>query len=134
MSIKQTSLVWEFFTVDGELVTCTKCPKTYKLAIAKSSTQPLRYHLKTQHSVKFNNVEKSMSSKRPAENNPDLDPPTKEQKTILCYIEKKSQQQMYAELAAVDRLSFLQIASSSTFICNSMSKDGLRSHTPLYAL
>ena len=128
MSIKQTSLVWEFFTVDGELVTCTKCPKTYKLATAKSSTQPLRYHLKTQHNVRFDNVEKSMSSKRPAENNPDLDPPTKKQKTILSYIEKKSQQQMYAELAAVDRLSFLQIASS-TFIRNSMTKDGLRSHT-----
>ena len=72
MSIKQTSLVWEFFTVDGELVTCTKCPKTYKLATAKSSTQLLRYHLKTQHSVKFNNVEKSMSSKRLAEKNLDL--------------------------------------------------------------
>ena len=128
MSFKQTSLVWEFFTVDGELVTCTKCPKTYKLATAKSSTQPLRYHLKTQHNVRFDNVEKSMSSKRPAENNPDLDPPTKKQKTILSYIEKKSQQQMYAELAAVDRLSFLQIASS-TFIRNSMTMHGLRSHT-----
>ena len=58
MSIKQTSLVWEFFTVNGDLVTCTKCPKTYKLATAKSSTQPLRYHLKTQHSVEFNNAEK----------------------------------------------------------------------------
>ena len=128
MSFKQTSLVWEFFTVDGELVTCTKCPKTYKLATAKSSTQPLRYHLKTQHNVRFDNVEKSMSSKRPAENNPDLDPPTKKQKTIFSYTEKKSQQQMYAELAAVDRLSFQQI-SSSNFIRSAMVKQGLPSHT-----
>ena len=35
---------------------------------------------------------------------------------------------MYAELAAVDRFSFLQIANSA-FIRNSMLKDGMRSHT-----
>ena len=126
MSMKQTSLVWDFFTEKGDWVTCTKCPKTYKLATAKSSTQPLRYHLKTQHCVDFNNAEKSLSSKRPAENN--LLPSSKKQKTIFSYTEKKSQQQMYAELAAVDRFSFLQIANSA-FIRNSMLKDGMRSHT-----
>ena len=81
--------------------------------------------MNTQNSVDFKNAEKSMSSKRPAENN--LFPPSKKQKTIFSYTEKKSQQQMYAELAAVDRLSFLQIANS-TFIHNSMLKDGLQSH------
>ena len=126
MSFKQTSLVWEFFTENGDWVTCTKCPKTYKLATAKSSTQPLRYHLKTQHCFDFNNAEKSLSSKRPAENN--LLPSSKKQKTSFSYTEKKSQQQMYAELAAVDRFSFLQIANSA-FIRNSMLKDGMRSHT-----
>ena len=30
---------------------CNQCPKTYKLATAKSSTQPLWYHLKTKHGV-----------------------------------------------------------------------------------
>ena len=35
---------------------------------------------------------------------------------------------MYAELAAVDRLSFQQIASSN-FIRNAMLKEGLKSHT-----
>ena len=123
---KQTSLVWDFFTEKDDWVTCNKCPKSYRLATAKSSTQPLRYHLKTQHGVEFDNAEKSMTSKRPIENN--LFPPSKKQKTLFSYIEKKSQQQMYAELAAVDRLSFHQIANSS-FIHNSMLKDGLRSHT-----
>ena len=120
MSIKHTSLVWEFFTENRDWVTCTKCPKAYKLATAKSSTQPLRYHLKTQHSVDYNNAERAMLSKRPAENN--FLPPSKKQKTLFSYTEKKSQQQMYAELAAVDRLSFHQIASSN-YIRNAMLKE-----------
>ena len=126
MNTKQTSLVWDYFMEKGDLVTCSKCPKPYKLATAKSSTQPLRYHLKTKHSVDFDNAEKSMPSKQPAEYN--LLPPSRKQKTIFSYTEKKSQQQMYAELAAVDRLSFLQIANSS-FIRNSMLKHELQSHT-----
>ena len=86
---KQTSLVWDFFTEKDDWVTCNKCPKSYRLATAKSSTQPLRYHLKTQHGVEFDNAEKSMTSKRPIENN--LFPPSKKQKTLFSYIEKKSQ-------------------------------------------
>ena len=58
-AVKQTSVVWDYFTEKGDWVTCTKCPKSYKLSTAKSSTNPLRYHLKTNHSVDFNNVEKS---------------------------------------------------------------------------
>ena len=124
--MKQKSLVWGYFTEKGDLAICTKCPKTYKLSTAKSSTQPLRYHLRTQHNLSLENAEKCTSSKRPA---PDkLLLPNKKQKTILSYTEKKTQQEMYAELAAVDRLSFLQIANS-TFIRNAMSKEGLRSHT-----
>ena len=126
MNTKQTSLVWDYFMEKGDLVTCIKCLKSYKLATAKSSTQPLCYHLKTKHSVDFDNVEKSIPSKRPAENN--FLPPSKKQKTLFSYTEKKSQQQMYAELAAVDRLSFHQIASSN-FIRNAMLKEGLKSHT-----
>ena len=69
MSIKQTSLVWEFFAEKGDLVICSKCPKSYKLATAKSSTQPLLYHLKNKHGDDFNNAEMAMSSKpRAAEN------------------------------------------------------------------
>ena len=128
MSIKQTSLVWEFFTENGDWVICTKCPKAYKLATAKSSTQPLRYHLKTKHSVDYSNAERAILSKRPAEPENSFLPPSKKQKTLFSYTEKKSQQQMYAELAAVDRLSFQQIASSN-FIRNAMLKEGLKSHT-----
>ena len=126
MSIKQTSLVWEFFAEKGDLVICNKCPKSYKLATAKSSTQPLLYHLKTKHGDDFNNAEKAMSSKRAAENH--YHPPSKKQRNLFSYVEKKTQQQMYAELAAVDRLSFQQI-SSSNFIRSAMVKQGLPSHT-----
>ena len=126
MSIKQTSLVWEFFTVNGDVVICKKCPRSYKLATAKSSTQPLLYHLKTKHSVDFSNAEKAISSKRPAENQ--NHPPSKKQRTLFSYVEKKTQQQMYAELAAVDRLAFQQIADSN-FIRGAMVKQGLPSHT-----
>ena len=129
MSIKQTSLVWEFFAEKGDLVICSKCPKSYKLATAKSSTQPLLYHLKTKHGDDFNNAEMAMSSKRAAENQ--YHPPSKKQRNLFSYVEKKTQvtqQQMYAELAAVDRLSFQQI-SGSNFIRSSMVKQGLPSHT-----
>ena len=126
MSIKQTSLVWEFFAEKGDLVICNKCPKSYKLATAKSSTQPLLYHLKTKHGDDFNNAEKTMSSKRAAVNH--YHPPSKKQRNLFSYVEKKTQQQMYAELAAVDRLSFEQI-SSSNFIRSAMVKQGLPSHT-----
>ena len=88
MSMKQTSLVWEYFLEKGDMVICTKCPKAYNLSTSKSSTQPLRYHLKTKHGVVFDNAEKSMSSKQPAEN--DLLPPSKKQRTLFSYIEKKS--------------------------------------------
>lgn len=126
MSIKQTSLVWEFFAVKGDVVICNKCPSSYKLATAKSSTQPLLYHLKTKHGVDFNNAERAMSSKRAAENH--YHPPSKKQRTLFSYVEKKTQQEMYAELAAVDRLAFKQIASSN-FIRSAMVKQGLPSHT-----
>ena len=126
MSIKQTSLVLEFFAVKGDLVICNKCPRSYKLATAKSSTQPLLYHLKTNHGDDFNNAEKAISSKQAAENH--YHPPSKKQRTLFSYVEKKTQQQMYAELAAVDRLSFQQI-SSSNFIRSAMVKQALPSHT-----
>ena len=62
MSMKQTSLVWEYFLEKGDLVTCTKCPKAYKLATAKSSKKPLRYHLKTKHGVVFDNAKRVFSA------------------------------------------------------------------------
>ena len=98
-----------------------KYPRSYKLATAKSSTQPLLYQLKTKHGDDFNNAEMSMSSTH-------YHPPSKKQRNLFSYVEKKTQQQMYAELAAVDRLSFQQI-SSSNFIRSAMVKQGLPSHT-----
>ena len=45
----KTSVIWDYFQESGDLVICKKCTTTYKLATVKSSTQPLRYHLKTKH-------------------------------------------------------------------------------------
>ena len=45
----------DYFTEKGDLAICTKM---YKLSKAKSSTQPLRYHLWTQHNLSLENTEK----------------------------------------------------------------------------
>ena len=63
--MKQKSLVWDYFTEKGALAICTKT-YNYNLSAAKFSTQPLRYHLKTQRNLSLENTEKCTSSKRPA--------------------------------------------------------------------
>ena len=54
-------------------------------------------------------------------------PVSKRQKTHSTIIEKKSQERTYAELAAVDRLSFFSIAKSQV-IRRPMSKDVFNCH------
>ena len=120
---KKQSPIWDYFLENGDLVVCSKCPKTYKLATAKSSTQPLWYHMKTKHNILPHKPE----NKRSCADDMSGSPSSKRQKTIFSYVERKTQQQMYAELAAVDRLSLNQIANSS-FIRNSMTEKGLKSH------
>ena len=45
----KTSVIWDYFQESGDLEICKKCTTTYMVATVKSSTQPLRYHLKTKH-------------------------------------------------------------------------------------
>ena len=71
------------------MVVCKKWPKYYKLKTAKSSTHPQRYHLKSQHSM-------DLSTARSLQKQPN------KQKTLSAFVDKESQQQMYAELAAFD--------------------------------
>ena len=52
----------------------------------------------------------------------------KNQSLIVSYVEKKTQSEMYSRLAAVDRLSFNQIANSS-FIRDAMRKKKLVAHS-----
>ena len=54
-------------------------------------------------------------------------PVSKRQKTLSTLIEKKGQERMYVELAAVDRFSFFSIAKSQ-FIRRAMSNDGFNCH------
>ena len=54
-------------------------------------------------------------------------PVSKRQKTLSPLIEKKSQERMYVELAALDRFSFFSIAKSQ-FIRRAMSNDGFNCH------
>ena len=116
----KTSVIMDYFQESGDLVICKKCTTTYKLATVKSSTQPLRYHLKTKHGFTDERL------KRPRTSSVGVNSP-KRQKPITTYVEKKSQQEMYAELAASDRLSFLQISNCS-FIRSGMLDKGFKSH------
>jgi hypothetical protein len=120
MASAKSSLIWDHFREVGDIVSCNQCPKTYKLATAKSSTQPLWYHLKTKHGVLPR--KRSLNDRDGA-----LPPVVKKQRTITTYIEKKTQQQMYAELAASDRFSFGQIANSD-FIRDAMRKNQFHAH------
>jgi hypothetical protein len=120
MASAKSSLIWDHFREVGDIVSCNQCPKTYKLATAKSSTQPLWYHLKTKHGVLPR--KRSLNDRDGA-----LPPVVKKQRTITTYIEKKTQQQMYAELAASDRFSFGQIANSD-FIRDAMRKNQFQAH------
>ena len=119
------SKLWDHFRIEGDSAVCSQCAKSYPLKTAKSSTQPLWYHLRTKHSI-------VSSNKRPCSETDSLSSspkPAKVQKLIHTYVEKRTQQEMYARLAAVDRFSFNQIASSD-FIRNSMAKEpGFKSHS-----
>ena len=121
------SPVWNYFKGVGDTVFCNKCPKTYTLATAKSSTQPLLYHLRSCHDIVLNKKRAADDCDSDNSNLPNTKKQKKIQPMITSYIEKKTQQQMYAELAAVDRSSFNQIANS-TFIHSAMRDKGMKAH------
>ena len=83
----------------------------------------LRYHLKSQHQIHLGQRVIDLT-------NP---PVSKRQKTLSTVIEKKSQEIMYAELAAVDRFSFFSIAKSQ-FIRQAMSNNGFNCHVSKHTI
>ena len=119
------SKLWDHFRIESDKAVCSKCAKSYPLKTAKSSTQPLWYHLRTKHEIVDSN-------KRPCPetDSVSLSPkPAEVQKLIHTYVEERTQTEMYARLAALDRFSFNQIASSE-FIRTSMAKEpGFKSHS-----
>ena len=103
--------VWNCFKESGDSVVCNHFNKNYNKATAKSSTNPLWYHLKVKH-----NIHPDKSAARSSATSPKK-PATL--RLITSFVQRKSQQKMFAELAATDRLSFNQIARSD-FISSAM--------------
>ena len=112
--------VWDFYEKNesSQLVNCKQCPKSYCLLKVVKSHKALWYHLETQHP----------SLLIPHEN------PTKKRKlstsqTTLSLSKftvrkKKTQQQIYAEMACKSRFTFNQIANDD-FIKESRKKQNL---------
>ena len=112
--------VWNHFKESGDSVVCNHCNKNYNKATAKSSTNPLRYNLKVKHSIhpdKSAARSSATSPKKPATS-----------RLITSFVQRKSQQKMYAELAATDRLWFNQIARSD-FIRSAMREKKFIAHS-----
>ena len=110
--------VWEYFTIHDDVVLCKHCSKVYKLKTAKASTSPLWFHLRSAHSIQRKASSSEMSIRKSH-----LSP-----MPILQNLPTKpSQEEMYARLAAKDRLSFSQIANSE-FIRFSMVAKGFTGH------
>ena len=112
--------VWNHFKESGGSVVCNYCNKNYNKATAKSSTNPLWYHLKVKH-----NIHPDKSAARSSATSPKK-PATS--RLITSFVQRKSQQKMYAELAATDRLSFNQIARSD-FIRSAMRDKKFIAHS-----
>ena len=111
--------IMDYFSKQGEKLVCNACPKYYALTTAKSSHSSLWYHLRTVHSIVRPHTSPTASpqAKRP-----------KTQELLVTYAQKKSQEQIYAELAANDRFSFNQIANSD-FIRESMREKMMTAHS-----
>ena len=88
-----------------------------KKTTTTSSTNPLWYHLKAAHSIAT--TEKLI----PAAKKPKV-----QQGLITIFVDKKSQQEMYSQLAGAGRLSFNQIARSQ-FITSAMQDKKLIAHS-----
>ena len=100
-------------------MTCQHCTKSFLATTAKRSYSSLWYHLRVKHGIE-NSAEKR-----------DQTPPVKRprnQALIVTYVEKKTQAEMYSRLAAVDRLSFNQIATSD-FIRDAMREKKMVAHS-----
>ena len=92
----------------------------YKKTTAMSSTKSLWYHLKAAHSI--------LPPEKPTPAAPAAKKPKVQQNLITTFVERKSQQEMYAQLAAEDRILFNQIACSD-FI----SHEGQKAYRPLFS-
>ena len=97
--------VWDFYEKNdsNKLVTCKHCPKSYCLLKIANSHKALWYHLETKHS----------SLLIPHENPAKKRKLSTSQSTLHKFIasKKKSQQQIYAEMACKSRFTFNQIAN-----------------------
>ena len=114
--------VYQHFEESGDCVACKYCEKTYKKSTASSSTKSLWYHLKANHQIM---QEKPAESPSPA---PKRKKDNQNLITTCTYNHRKSKQEMYAQLACEDRLSFNQIAKSQ-FIQSAMRDKLLIAHT-----
>ena len=113
--------VWDFYEKNdsNKLVTCKHCPKSYCLLKIANFHKALWYHLETKHS----------SLLIPHENPAKKRKLSTSQSTLHKFIasKKKSQQQIYAEMACKSRFTFNQIANDD-FIKESMCDRGFNSY------
>ena len=112
--------VWNHFKESSGSAVCNHYNKNYNKATAKSSTNPLWYHLKVKH-----NIHPDKSAARSSATGPKK-PATS--RLITSFVQRKSQQKMYAELTATDRLSFNQITRSD-FIRSAMRDKKFIAHS-----
>ena len=125
------------------MVTCNLCKKGYAKTTTNSSHSTLWYHLKAKHGIQPSSktddtsaLSQSLSGSQaflPSTSRPTpplypLKKGKQKQNLLFTYAEKKSQEQMYAELTSVDRLSFNQVAKSE-FIQSAMRDKKLVSHS-----
>ena len=120
--IMSTNEIWKHFSKEGDNVTCMKCDKSFLGSTAKRSYTSLWYHLRVKHGIEHTAANSDKPSASPKVKR------QKNQSLIVSYVEKKTQSEMYSRLAAVDRLSFNQIATSS-FIRDAMREKKLVAHS-----
>ena len=94
----------------GDNFSCNYCDKSYKKTTATSTTNPLWYHLKAAIAL---HRQKNIPI---------------QQGLIIIFVENKSQQRMYAQLAGADRPLFNQIARSQ-FIRSALRDKKLVAHS-----
>ena len=139
---KKQSPIWDYFRENGDLIVCNKCPKTYKLATAKSSAQPLWYHMKSKHNIlpETNDPPVQMIClplRHPRDKRQSL--AMQQRGTIVailyfniatkvrpCYAERKTQQQNVCRISCNRQTICIQPNCQSSFIRKSEFHDGKR--------
>ena len=122
-NVERTSIVvYNHFTESGDNVSCNYFDKTHKKTTTTSSTNPLWYHLKAAHSIV------PTERTHPCSKETEGAAGSSQQGLITIFVEKKSQQEMYSQLAGAGRLSFNQIARSQ-FMRSAMRDKKLIAHS-----